>query len=535
MLRRILIALPLLSFIAAAQTPVVTYHNDTFRTGWYHNETTLTPGNVNETTFGKLFTMPADGKVDAQPLYVPGLTINGASHNVTFVATENDTVYAYDADTSGSPLWQSTMLLSGESPSDPVNGCSQVVPEIGVTATPAIDLKVGPHGTIYVVAMSKNSSGNYFQRLHALDITTGAEQFGGPVTIQATYPGTGDGSSNGQVIFNAEKYEDRAALLIVNGSVVFGFTSHCDNPPYTGWVMAYSETTLAQISVLNVTPNGGEGSMWESGNGPAADSLGNIYYLSANGTFDTTLNASGFPDQGDFGNAFLKLSYADNKLAVADYFTMYNTVHESSTDTDLGSGGAMLMPAVKDSTGTSHQLAVGAGKDTNIYIVDRTNLGKYNSTTNNVFQEIAGGIVGGAWSSPAYFPNRFFYGGVGDHIRSWNWNGTEFAAGTITAHTFTYPGVTPAVSSNGLTSSILWAVEDTSPAVLWAYSALNLTKVLYNSNQAGTRDQFGDGNKFITPMIANGKVYVGTPNSVVVFGLFAAPKASLGNVPSTLR
>jgi hypothetical protein len=452
---------------------------------------------------------------------VPGLTINGATHNVVFVATENDTVYAYDADTLGSPLWQVTMLASGEVPSDDRN-CSQVTPEIGVTATPAINLNVGPHGTMYVTAMSKDSSGNYYQRLHALDITTGAEQFGGPIVVQATYPGTGDGSSNGTVIFNPAQFKERPGLLLTGGVVVTTWSSHCDIQPYTGWVITYNQRTLKQVSVLDFTPNGQEGCVWQSGNGPAVDADGNIYFLAANGTFDTTLNSSGFPISGDYGNAFLKISNTGNQLAVADYFTMSNTVSESDADEDLGSGGAMLLPPLKDASGSTLDLAIGAGKDTNIYVVNRANMGKFSPSSNNVYQEIAGGVVGGEWASPAYYSGRVFYGGVGDYIRTWIFKNGLFTAGSTTSYQFPYPGATPAVSSNGETNAILWATANTSPAVLYAYNATNLATELYNSTQAGTRDQFGDGNKFITPVIANGKVYVGTTTGVGVLGLLNA-------------
>jgi hypothetical protein len=507
-----------------AQSPVLMYHNDVFRTGWYHTEKALTPSNVNSSTFGKLFVLPADGLVDAQPLYVPSLVINGVSHNVVFVATENDTVYAYDADTLGSPLWQVTMLASGEAPSDN-RGCGQVSPTIGVTATPAISLTVGPHGTMYVTAMSKDSSGNYHQRLHALDITTGAEEFGGPTSVQATYPGTGDGSSNGNVIFNPAQYKERPGLLLTNGVVITTWSSHCDDQPYTGWVISYNQTTLQQVSVLNITPNGEGGAIWQSGAGPAEDGQGNIYFLAANGTFDTTLNSSGFPINGDYGNAFMKISNAGNKLAVADYFTMTNTVSESDSDEDLGSGGAMLLPDLKDAAGNTVQLGVGAGKDGNIYIVNRANLGKFSSTSNNIYQQISGGVVGGEWAMPAYFYGRFYYGGVGDYIRTWVIKSGQFTAGPLTSNQFGYPGATPSISSNATSNAILWATENTSPAVLYAYSATNLATQLYNSSQAGTRDQFGSGNKFITPVIANGKVYVGTTSGVGVFGLLSGGNA----------
>ena len=521
---RQLLSISGLSFLAASafsQTPVLTYHNDSYRTGWNYHETTLTPANVNSTGFGKLFVMPADGIVDAEPLYVPKLTIGGTTHNVVYVATENDTLYAYDADVSGSPLWQVSLLKAGETPSDS-RGCGQVYPQIGITATPAIDPTVGAHGTIYVVAMSKDASGNYYQRLHALDLTTGAEELNGPVTVEASYPGTGDGSVNGMVVFNPAQYKERPGLLITDGAVVTTWSSHCDIRPYTGFVITYSKRNLKQLSVLDFTPNGEEGCVWQSGSGPSADKSGNIYFLAANGTFDTTLNAGGFPTKGDYGNAFMKLSNTNNKLAVADYFTMYNTVSESNSDTDLGSGGAMLLPDLLDAAGKTRTLAVGAGKDSNIYVVDRANLGKFSPTTNNNYQELTGVVKGGAWSSPAYYYHNIYFGGVNDYIRAFTFTNGLFAAASTTTHKFGYPGATPSVSSNNTTNAILWATENTSPAVLHAYDATNLATEFYNSSQAGSRDQFGNGNKFITPMIANGKVYVATQTGVGVLGLLAA-------------
>ncbi len=503
--------------ILNAQQAVLTYHNDNHRSGWNTQEVILKPANVNSTLFGKLFVMPADGKVDAAPLYVPGLTINTVKHNVVYVATENDTLYAYDADTSAVPLWQVRLLNAGETPSD-ARGCGQVTPEIGITATPVISLTNGPHGTIYVVAMSKDSSGQYHHRIHALDLTTGAEQFGGPVTVSATYPGTGAGSVNGVVTFNPAQYKERPALLLTHGVLVTSWSSHCDIDPYTGWVMTYDQATLAQKSVLNFTPNGNEGSVWQSGGGPAADSAGNIFFLAANGTFDTTLNAQGFPGKGDYGNAFLNLSNVNNKLAVQDYFTMSNTVSESAADQDLGSGAAMLLPSLTIN-GVSRSLAVGAGKDRNVYIVDRNNMGKFSPTSNNIFQEIPNALAGGEFGAPAYANMAFFFGAVGDSIRSFVLQNNQFVPGTHTSHTFAYPGATPAVSSSGRKNAILWAAENSSPAILHAYNPANLAVEYYNSNQAGTRDQFGNGNKFITPVIADGKVYVGTQTGVGVFGL----------------
>jgi len=329
----------LFAVLASSATDVVTYHNNIARTGQNPQEIILTTGNVKASSFGKLFTFPVDGIIDAQPLYLSAVSIPGkGAHNVAYAVTENDSVYAFDAD-SGTPLWQVSVLGSGEAPSDD-QGCSQISPQIGITSTPVIDRSSGPHGTIYVVAMSKNSS-QYFQRIHALDITTGQEEFGGPVTVQAKYPGTGDNSHDGHVIFDPGQYAERQGLLLLNGVIYTGWTSHCDDRPYTGWLIGYNESTLAQTGVLDVTPNGNEGSIWQNGTGIASDGQ-SLFFLDANGTFDTTLNKKGFPNKGDYGNAFLKVSIKNKKLHVVDYFNMYNTVQESDSDEDLGSGGARL-------------------------------------------------------------------------------------------------------------------------------------------------------------------------------------------------
>ena len=510
--------------LAAATPDVLTYHNDNARTGQQLNETILTPANVNSSTFGRLFVISVDGKVDAEPLYVAGISIAGGTHNVLVVATEHDSVYAFDAD-SGATLWHVSMLSSGETPSDD-RGCSQVTPEIGVTSTPVIDLGAGSHGTVYVVAMSKNGAGQYLQRLHALDLTTGAEQFGGPVAVQATYPGTGDNSSGGNVVFDPGQYKDRAGLLLLNGVVYTSWASHCDIRPYTAWMIGYNENTLAQTTVLNVTPNGNEGSFWSAGAGPAADANGNIFALVANGTFDTTLNASGFPNRADFGNTFLHISTSGGHLAVADYFAMFNVVAENNTDLDLGSGGALVVPDMTDSMGRTRHLAVGAGKDSHIYVADRDNMGKFNPANNgSIYQDIVGALSGQVFSMPAYFGGVIYYGAVGDTLKAFPFSSALLAssASSQSATTFQYPGATPSISANGSGNGIVWAAENGAAATLHAYDAANLTNELYNSNQApGGRDQFGTGNKFITPMIANGKVYVGTISGVGVFGLLGA-------------
>ena len=501
---------------ATAAVDVVTYHNDVARTGQNLNEAVLTTANVNSTTFGKLRSLPVDGKVDAQPLYLAQLAIGGATRNVLYVATEHGSVYALDAD-AGTPLWQVSTLGSGEVTSD-TRGCDQITPEIGITATPVIDRNAGTHGVIYVVAMSKSGS-TYFQRLHALDVTTGAEMFGGPRNITASFPGAGDNSSNGNVIFDPAQYKERAALLLLNGVVYTTWASHCDIRPYNGWIMGYNQTTLAQTTVLNVVPNGSEGAIWMADTGPAADSSGNIYLLDANGDFGTTLNAGGFPSNGNYGNAFLKISTAGG-LAVADYFEMQNQQQENASDADLGSGGAVVLPDLTDGTGNVRHLSVGAGKDGHIYVVNRDAMGKFNAGSNNIYQELSGVLGGGIFSMPAYFNGTLYYGAVGDAIKAFKITNAMLATGPAsqTSNTFCYPGTTPSISANGTSNAIVWAAENTTPAVLHAYDASTLHE-LYNSNQAGSRDQLGAGNKFITPTIVNGKVYMGTSDSVGVFGL----------------
>ncbi len=498
---------------------ITTYHDDIERTGLNPNETALTPANVTSTKFGLLRVLAVDGAVDAQPLYLGNLTVVGHSQNVVFVATEHDSVYAFNADT-GAQLWKTSVLGANETTSDD-HGCGQISPEIGITSTPVIDRSAGTDGAIFVVGMTKDSSGAYHQRLHALDVTTGAELSGSPTEIAATYPGTGSNSSGGKVDFDPGQYAERAGLLLMNHTIYLGWTSHCDQGSYTGWLMAYSESSLAQTAVLNLTPNGSEGSIWMSGAGLAADTSGNIYFLDANGTFDTTLSASGFPVNGDFGNGFLKVSTANGGLAVADYFEPSNTVAESNGDEDLGSGGALVLPDLTDASGSVHHLAVGAGKDANIYVVNRDNMGKFNAQNDSAIYQQINSPIGGVYSMPAYFNNTVYYAAVGDTLKSFpiaNANLATAAAAQSTT-SFPYPGATPSVSANGTTNGIVWAASNSSPAVLYAYDATTLQE-LYGSNQAANgRDNFGSGNKFITPVITNGKVFVGTPGGVAEFGL----------------
>jgi hypothetical protein len=498
-------------------TDVLTYHYDNARTGLNVNEKILTTTNVKSATFGKVGFYSVDGQVNAQPLYLSQVPIpNQGAHNVVYVATEHDSVYAFDAD-SGSVLWHASVLGTGETTSDPI-GCPQVSPEIGITATPVIDRT---QNALYVVAMSKNATGSYFQRIHALDIRSGAELFNGPVDIQASYPGSGDNSAAGNVIFDPRQYNERAGLVLANGTVYTTWASHCDFRPYTSWVIGFGASTLALVDVLNLTPNGNSAAIWMSGTAPAADGSGNIYVLNGNGTFDTALDSGGFPQHGDFGNCLVKLATSGG-LNVSDYFTMFNTVQESNTDEDFGSGGVLLLPDVSDSTGAVHQLAVAAGKDAHIYVVDRNAMGKFNPASNNNYQDIPGVLSNSVYGMAAYFNGTIYYGAVGDAVKAFPISNGRLPAipGSASSTSFTYPGTTPSISADGTSNGIVWAVENSSPAVLHAYTATNLSQELYNSNQtAGGRDHFGAGNKFITPVIVDGKVYVGTPTGVAVFGL----------------
>jgi len=498
-------------------TDVLMHHNDLARTGQMLAETTLTLANVNSSTFGLLRFLPADGKVDGQPLFVTNLAMGGAVHNVVYVVTEHDSIYAYDAD-SGAALWQISLAPAGETPS-PDPGCTDITPEIGITSTPVIDRSRGPNGTLYAVAMTSDASGNVHHRLHAIDLATGAELFGGPTEISATYPGNGAEGANGVLTFTPALHTVRSALTLVNGTIYMGWTAHCMSGNYIGWMMSYSADTLKQTGALPVTPNGSKGSIWMAGSGMASDGT-SIYFVDGNGTFDTTLNAQGFPAAGDFGDTFVKLSAIPTPV-VTDYFAMYNTVAESDVDGDFGSGGAMLLPDQITANGTVKHLALGAGKDTNIYVVDRDNMGKFSPTTNNIWQELTGVLAGGIWGSPAYFNQVVYYGGQTDTLKALPITHALLATtpSSQSALVFPYPGATPAISANGTSNGIVWAAENGTVGALHAYDATNLAHELYNSNQAGTRDRFGAGNKFITPMIAEGKVYVGATNGVAVFGL----------------
>lgn len=526
LLRTVSTALACASITPRAAADVLTYHNDLSRTGLNQYETLLTPSNVNVTHFGKLFSHAVDGLVYAQLLYVSGLVIGGQTHNVLFVATEHNSVYAFDADSNfganASPLWQASL---GRSVPNQYTGAG----EIGITGTPVIDPS---SQTLYVVAKSFNTAlgRTYFmQHLHALDITTGREKVGSPVLINAVVPGTGDGSAGGTLPFLPLRQHNRCGLLLLNGVVYIAFASHGDATPYHGWILGYNATSLKQIALFNTTPNGktdpsgypiGGGGVWQAGAAPASDGSA-IYFEVGNGTFDADPSLGGGIDYGD---SVLKLS-AGAGLSVADFFTPYNQQALNDTDADLGSGGAMLLPDGVGSATHPH-LMVACGKQGSIYLIDREAMGHFNpANDNNVVQHLDNAI-GGTWSMPAYFNNTIYYCGVGDTLKAYSIANATMSTTPI-AHSpnwFGYPGATPAISANGVTNGIVWlldtgGISNNSPAVLYAYSAANVGQMLYSSAQLASRDAAGPAVRFCVPTVANGKVYVGAAYEIDVYGL----------------
>jgi hypothetical protein len=401
-----------------------------------------------------------------------------------------------------------------------VVGCGQVAPTIGITSTPVINRTVGTNGTIFLVAMSKDGSCGYHQRLHALDLTTLADRVPA-VTIQATAPGASPIGSGATLTFAPGDYKERGALLAVNGQIYTVWASHCDDDPYNGWIIAYDEATLGPSATLNYTPNGTRGAIW---NVAGLDGGGAIYGLAGNGTFDPTLTSAGFPSQSDYGNAVLKLTATTTSLSVADYWAASNTVSESASDTDLGSGSPLLLPDQTDASGTARHLLTGAGKDGNVLLLDRDSLGKFSSSVSTAYQRVTGLLPGGLFSAFAYFNGSVYVADIGGTLKAFTLTAAQLPASPTsqTTATFAYPGSSPSVSAHGVTNAILWAVTShtSAAAILHAYNPANLQQEYYNSTQAAnSRDSFGNGVKFITPVVANGKVFVGTPNGVAVFGL----------------
>ena len=490
---------------------VFTFHNDTFRTGQNTNETVLSPADVNTTSFGKLFSYPLDGLSLASPLYVAGVTIPGkGTHNVVYVATEHDSVFAFDADglTNG-PLWQVSFINPGAGvtpvPAADTGETGDIPNEIGITGTPVID---PVNGTLYAVAATKEVSGNttaYVQRLHALDITTGVEKFGAPVVIQASVPGTGQGSSHGQVPFDPLHENQRTALLLANGMVSFGFSSHGDVEPYYGWVLGYTATNVQhQALAYNAAPNVNKAGIWMDGDGVAADASGNLYFITGDGVLDA--NTGGV----DYGDCFMKISPSG---AVLDYFSPSVQTALDAGNLDLGSGGGLLLP---DQSGTYPHEMVSAGKNGTIYLVNRDNMGHYNSSHDTDIQSLVNvftnnlGQEGGNFSSPVYFNGDVYFGPVESTVQSFALTNGLFSTSPTSqsAELYEQRGATMAISANGNTNGILWTLQSygtTVPGTLHAYNATNLGNELYNSDQAGSRDTLDIWWKFTTPVVANGK------------------------------
>lgn len=495
-------------------TGVLTYHNDNSRTGQNLNESVLSPANVTQSKFGKLFSYPLDGQVFAQPLYVYKVPIDGQNHNVIYVATEHDTVYAFDADNkASSALWSVSFLNSAEGvtpiPSSDLD--SPINPEIGVTSTPVID---GNSGTLYVLAATKEN-GNYVHRLHALDITSGAEKFGGPVVIQGSVPGSGSGSSNGQITFQTKIQLQRPALLLSKGVIYLAWASYNDHGLYHGWVMAFDASTLHQIAIWNDTPNGERGGIWQSGCGLSADSAGNVYVAIGNGTFDA------YAGGANYGDSFIKLTLNGSSLSVTDYFTPFNQQTLSDEDSDLGSSGLVLLP---DQAGVNPHLGISAGKEGKIYLVNRDHLGKFQSDNDSQIVQSIPDALGTTpddrnFSSAVYWNGSVYFVGNTDAIKQFQLNSGLLSTSPVSqsSHQFGYTG-TSSISANGSGNGILWTME-AGGSVLHAYDATNLANELYNSKQAGSRDFFGSAIRFNPPTVANGKVYVAGQTEIAVFGL----------------
>jgi hypothetical protein len=531
----------------ASSPRVITWHNDNAHTGQYLRETLLTPLNVNSNGFGKLGAFAVDGQIYAQPLYWPGLFIpHVGTRNVVFVATENDSVYAFDADAPGSqPLWQ----VNFTSPPNVVAvpcvdiGLCHVYPMVGITGTPVIDPS---SKTLYVIARTKEIQGNnvsYVQRLHALDIATHVEKFGGPVEIAASVNGTS---------FDPLHAGQRPGLLLLQGlpgtdNVVYigwaGYT-HEGPPVLPGWIMAYDAQTLNQLAVFDTTPNGIDGGIWGAGGGIAADSQGNIYASVADGTFDVNTGGT------DYGDSLLKLKLNGGVLNVSDYFTPMDQACRLQEDLDLGSGSPMVLPHDSNATFTDEVLISGKGGvpcdlfggvyASPIYLVNRKRMGHFHGQRDNVVQTVAGATAG-YWSAPAYWKGQtaayvYYSGvlrdvvnGVGDNLKMYTLSGGMLSTLPAAQSPNIFPvGSTPSVSANGATDGIVWAIErqdnfnqkpGNRPAVLYAYDATNVARELYNSSQAGTRDQAGPATKYQVPTIAGGKVYVGTQTELDVYGL----------------
>jgi hypothetical protein len=519
---------------ANGQVNVLTYRSDNLRSGQNLSETTLTNTRVNSSTFGKVYTLSVDGYVYAQPLHLSNLAIPGkGTRNVVFIATEHDSVYAFDADTT-EPLWQVSFInpsagVTTEPASDTLT--TDIVPEVGITSTPVID---ATSGTLYVVVKTKENGGQQIFRLHALDVTTGLDKVT-PAVIQASVPGNGGGSSGGTLRFDATWQFQRPGLVLSNGTVYVGFGSTGDNNNWHGWMLAYNATNLSQTAAFCTTPNGFSGGIWASGQAPPVDVNGNIYFTTGNGDFNGSTG---------FGDAYIKLSTSSG-LRVLDFFAPFNQGALNSADLDIASAGLTLLP---DSFGTtSHpHLIIGSGKDGTIYVLDRDSMGGYNGSYTNpdsqIVQEIWNALGGTAinptasslpyvennFSTPTYWQNHIYWSGINDPVKMFNMSNGLLTTTPVSKSTSSYQfkGSQPVItaSSSTATSAILWAIENgPNNNVLHAYDATNLASELYNSGQAaGNRDLAGPAVKFVVATVANGRVFVGSQYEVDVYGILSS-------------
>ncbi|HEU4683824.1 MAG TPA: hypothetical protein VFS39_04915 [Nitrospira sp.] len=492
--------------VVAASPGTLTYRNDNARTGQNLEETILTPANVNAAQFGLLFSYPVDGWVYAQPLYMPNVFIGGQPRNVVFVATEHDTVYAFDAD-GGGILWQRSFIDPGSGvTSVPMGdiGCTEVLTENGITSTPVID---PASGILYVVAMTKEN-GEYVYRIHALSITTGNDVIGTGTVIAPSIPGAADpNDGQGHVVFNPIRHKQRAALLLTNGLVYVAFASQCDVPPYHGWLLGYDVKTLQLVATFNDTPNGDDGGIWNGG--PAADAAGNVFVITGNGTFDRQNNMS----NTNWGDSFLRMTA---RLGVIDFFTPFNQQVLADNDLDLGSSIPMLLP--DQSVGRPH-LLISGGKEGRIYVVDRDNMGGFQTTDDSQIVQELDPFPGALFTGPAYFNNTVYFAANHDVVKAFSLTNGLLSASPVAQGSapFTYPGSQLTISANGSINGIVWALDVGIPVILRAYLAADVGQLLYDSGNA--LQNFGGGQSFMVPTVANGKVYVITGDTLSVFGL----------------
>jgi hypothetical protein len=501
----------------------ITSQHDNARTGANLKETILTPANVNAGSFGRIFSYKVDGDVYAQPLYLPGVTLPDKSvHNVVFVATEHDSVYAFDADgRRTAPLWQVNFLGPGVTtvPARDAD-CPLITPEIGITPTPVVDLATG---TLYVLARTKErqrppQGDRYVQRLHALAVSTGAEKFGGPVEIKAKVKGRGAASSGGLIDFDPLRQQPRAALLLAGGNVYLTWGSSCDVDPYHGWVMAYGARTLAQTGVFNTSPDAEKSGIWQGDTGPAADADGNVFVVTGNGRFSADA-----PSGRDFGDSIVKLKWSDHSLGVADFFTPFNQAELNARDDDLGSGGPVLLP---DQPGPHRYLLIAGGKGGGIYVIDRDRMGRYHAGDDSHAVQVIPKTQG-IYSAPAYWNQHVFFIWSDDVLKDYRLDRGRLSAAPVVRGTtrFNDPGATPIVSANGNTNGIVWVLRSKGgrapdrPAVLYAFDAAKVAKELYNSEQNPARDRAGLALRFNSPIVAGGKVYVGAKGELDVYGM----------------